>query len=1555
MTGHLDDFLSAEQEALLDSLLAEQGLATPPVSTQADTEAEAGDTAAPVLTPNPADRYEPFPLTDIQQGYWLGRGAGFELGAVSCYGYIEVDCPSLDPARLEQALARVVARHDMMRMRVLPSGEQQVLDRLPSPLVRVQDLSALPEASVAEHLGETRAVMAQQVIDASRAPLFDIRVSLLPSGEARLHFGIDSLVCDQSSLRLILRDLVTAYQSPNPLSPNALPASAAVTFRDYVQVAKQLQQGPAYAAARAYWMDRLDRLAPAPDLPRSRPWGTIERPTFDRVETRLDPEPWAAFQASAADHGVTPSCALAAAFALVLRRWSRQDRLTLNLTLFDRQPLHPQIGEVVGDFTSVTLLEIDTTEGETSVGPAFGALSRSVQSRLMEGIEHSAFSGVEVLRELARRTGRAGQALTPVVFTSMLGLGRIAAQGNAAPEREVPASFGRRGYTLSETPQVALDHHLNQRDGGLDINWDYCIEAYPDGLIADMFASFTALVEELARNPAAWGERLTPALPDHQLARRTAYNQAPILSGPTLDATRPNTLPGGFVARVAEDPGRQALITSDTALTYGVVSRLAESLARRLEELGVGRGDKVIIALSKGWQQGVAALAITALGAAYAPIRPDTPPPRFAAIQTALNAKAVIALSESALAIDDLASLPGAPVLVMAEPATDCGEALLTVRPGVSPEDVAYVIFTSGSSGMPKGVVIDHRGALNTIDDVNHRFAIDRDDRVLALSAFGFDLSVYDLFGVLAVGGAVVLPDADRDRDPDHWALMMRRHGVTLWNSVPALLQMLVATLDHHPGETPLSLRMVWLSGDWIPLDLPEGVRRHWPDATLISMGGATEASIWSIYYPVDAVDPSWASIPYGMPLGGQGMHVLDADLAPTPDWVTGEIYISGIGVALGYQSEPEKTAAQFVQQPETGERLYRTGDLGRFHPDGFIEFMGREDQQVKINGFRVELGEIEAALTKSPDIRDAAAVCLTAGGAGGGGAGARSLAAFVVPEANVSPHLFAPPRHAPETADQAWAAMRTAGHAGQDASLDGYDGAWAADYYTGLEAVALAMINRTVDRLGVLPPGGAAQSVAALAGEAGIDPRFTRLFGHWCDALAKAGWLGRTPEGYRRTAAGPGEAELSATLASLRLHVAGNDALVTLLAFYENCHTHHTAMLRGDVEPVAVLFDQSDWATSEALYETQPVARYLNGIVAQITAAAVSVWGQQDARLLEIGAGIGATSAAVLPALSGLGEGIGARYRFTDVSPVFLTRAAQRFAGQPGFETGLLDINQGLGAQEFATGGPDLVIAANVLHNALDLRQCLTSLHEAIAPGGALMMVEGFETDHPILLASIAFLERLNDVRDDRRATGSWFLSEPHWRDWLTEAGFADVAVFPEEGHPARVHGQAVILARRGTGVEVGAGSGAVDQDKARAWLAGQLPDYMVPAVIHALPHLPLTANGKVDRKALAGLANLPAPQDSVEQVAPAGEIELLLADIWKEGLGRESVGATQTLFSLGGDSLFAVQMNNRITDVFEVRIPLVAILRDPTIAGIAHHIEAALQAELTSSEAAQ
>jgi amino acid adenylation domain-containing protein len=954
----------------------------------------------PAIEPDPANRYEPFPLTDVQEAYWVGRSDAFELGRIATHAYAEVEIESLDIDRLQRAWRRLIDRHDMLRAVVLPDGRQRVLQDVPPYTIEVLDLVARSEREAEALLAEWREELSHQVLPADRWPLFDVRAARLPGGRTRLFTSFDLLIGDAWSFQVLGRELARLYEEPDTSLP-----PLEISFRDYVLTGAAVRRGDLYRSSLEYWRQRLEALPPAPELPLAVNPASIEAPRFSRREARLEPEAWKRFRSFAGARGLTPSGAVAAAFSEVLAYWSAAPRFTLNLTLFHRPPLHPQLNELVGDFTSVDLLEVDL-----SVPGSFEDRARRIQQRLWDDLDHSWVSGIQVLRELSRARG--GAVLMPVVFTSVLDL--------EAPSGDPPAADldagggGRAGYpsslasgrvvfSVTQTPQVWLDHQASEEQGAMAYSWDAVDTVFPLGVLDSMFEAYRGLLERLASNEAAWGEEILDLRTAAQRERHDAANA-------TETPLEPCTLVDLFTAQEPLRVDAKAVIAPGRSVSYAELGAISRDVASRVLRAGARPDTLVAVVMEKGWEQVAAVLGVAASGAAYLPVDPSLPPERIRHLLA--RGECLVALTQPWH--DSRIDWPGGLTRISVggdstrhapSRSRPAGMPWNGVPAGIAPEHLAYVIFTSGSTGEPKGVMIEHRAAVNTILDVNRRFSIGPEDRVLALSSLSFDLSVWDIFGTLAAGAAVIVPEPGPP-DPARWARALREQGVTVWDSVPALMELTVEYLEGRRERLPETLRLVLLSGDWIPLTLPDRIRALGSEVEVVSLGGATEASIWSILHRIGTVDPAWASIPYGLPMANQSFHILDEALRPRPDAVPGELYIGGAGLARGYWRDEARTRERFAAHPRSGERRYRTGDLGRWRSDGEIEFLGRRDFQVKIQGYRIELGEIEAALTSHPEVGAAVVI------ARGGKIEAKRLIAYVVPAVRPAPSPHALREH---------------------------------------------------------------------------------------------------------------------------------------------------------------------------------------------------------------------------------------------------------------------------------------------------------------------------------------------------------------------------------------------------------------------------------------------------------------------------------------------------------------------------------------------------------------
>jgi amino acid adenylation domain-containing protein len=910
------------------------------------------------------NRHAPFPLTDIQQAYWVGRTGAVELGDVATHTYIEFEARHLDCRLFCKTWQRLIERHDMLCAIVLPDGQQQVLRKVPEYQPRQLRLIGKTPEEIEHEINDIRAEMSHQILPSDRWPLFDFRLTVIDETRTRIHISYDMLIIDAFSNAILAREFAHYYYHPDQaLEP------INISFRDCVVHELRMKETPLFEWSRAYWMQRIEELPPAPELPLQKNVDRLESQRFSHRSYRIKKESWKRLNQFVAKSGMTSSGLLIAVLAEVLSCWSKNQHFCINVTLFNRPAVHPEVNQIVGDFTTVTLLEVDHRNKDT-----FRVRAERLQRQLWQDLDHRYFSGVQVIREVTRRLGGTRRALYPVVFTSTL------VHGGMREGTSTLLKDAQTVYRSSQTSQVWLDNVVIEEDETALVRWNVVEDLFPDGMVADMFQAYCDLLDRLANNGETWDERVQ-ILPAAQRGRREENNRTAVSFPRSL-------LHECFAARAHAHPERNALVSATRRLTYGEMHRLSATLARRLRDAGATANMLIPIVMEKGWEQIVAVLGILKAGAAYLPIDIAVPKDRLWYILE--NAQANIALTQSH--VDSKTEWPCGIQRVCVDQLETHGEAVEIDRLQ-TPSSLAYVIYTSGSTGTPKGVMITHEGVLNRVLDVNSRFSVGEDDRLIALTALHHDLSVYDIFGALCAGGTIVMPEAEQLRDPNHWLDLIATEGVTIWNSVPAYMEMLVEALEGEKESAAVrvsSLRLAFLSGDWIPVSLPGRIRVHGPQLKIVSLGGPTEIAVWDVCYPIATIGADWKSIPYGKPMANHRLYIMDETLEERPDWVPGEIYSSGTGVTPGYWRDEEKTKERFISHPITGERLFRTGDLGRYLPDGNIEFLGRSDSQVKIQGLRIELSEIEATLARHPDVKGAAVALLGSGTI-------RKLEAFII------------------------------------------------------------------------------------------------------------------------------------------------------------------------------------------------------------------------------------------------------------------------------------------------------------------------------------------------------------------------------------------------------------------------------------------------------------------------------------------------------------------------------------------------------------------------------
>ncbi|MBB4761974.1 non-ribosomal peptide synthetase [Amorphoplanes digitatis] len=853
----------------------------------------------------------------------------------------------LDVPALRSALSGLVERHEILRTRyVAQDGEPVQVIEAPAPVELAEtDLSTMDEDGQESALDAAFDDAETRPFDLGTGPVLRAALLRLAAHRHVLLLSVHHIAIDAGSTPVLYRDLAAGYRAHLAGTTDGLPPLA-FQYADHAVRERAAMTGELTGRRLAYWRERLRDL-PELDLPTDRPAGRMPTGEGGFVRSPVEPDLIRRLGELAGSCGGTLFDAVVAGTALLMQRYSGQDDVPLGTVWSARDT--EGLADLIGFFPNTVVLRTDVS-GE----PSFRELLRRTAAANRADLANADLPFDALVQELA-------PARTPGSTPFFRVYVNIDEAAVALPEfaglsaEAIPPDFSTARFELG----------FVLRPGAAEPEMDsvFSTELFDTGTVERMLAHLVRL----------WQEAL--AAPDRPVSELSMLTDAELTdavwtwndTGADLGADR--CLHELFEEQADAAPDRTALVSGDTTLSYGELDRRANRLAHRLRDAGVSTGDLVGVCLHRGIDQPVAVLAVLKAGGAFVPLDPDYPAERLEFMCRDAGLWGVLTEPTLAGRVGDVWTVD------VTEPDPDRSDR----RPdaGVGPDDLAYVIYTSGSTGTPKGIGLRHAGAVNNFTDFNTRFALGTGEALLAVSSPSFDMSVYDLLGTVGCGGTVVLPTQDELRDPGAWARLIRAHGVTVWHSAPALLDLLLEHAERHRAELH-SLRLALLGGDWIPVAQPDRLRAVAPGVRFIALGGATEASMDSIIFEVSEVDEGWASIPYGRPMANQRAYVLDRFDNPQPAGVPGELNLAGAGLARGYLGRPELTAEKFVERTLPGgrtERLYRTGDLARYRRDGVIELLGRLDFQVKIHGMRIEAGEIEAVLRGHPGVADAVVV----------------------------------------------------------------------------------------------------------------------------------------------------------------------------------------------------------------------------------------------------------------------------------------------------------------------------------------------------------------------------------------------------------------------------------------------------------------------------------------------------------------------------------------------------------------------------------------------------
>ena len=877
----------------------------------------------------------------------------------------------LDPEILRQSLAAVIARHETLRTTFPVVGEQPVqrVAASQAPELPVSDVSGLPDSRRKKKAEEWVAAESGRPFDLACGPLLRAALLRVTGREHVLLLTMHHIVSDGWSLGILIRELAQAYEALAAGRPVSLP-ELSIQYGDFARWQRESLHDGILEKQLAYWSRQLAEL-PVLDLPTDRPRLPTQSFRGARRSISLPRSLTRSLKELSQREGVTLYMTMLAAFQALLSRYTGQDDVVVGSPVAGRN--RTEVEGLIGFFVNTLVLRTDL-----SGNPSFRELVQRVREVALGAYAHQ---DLPFERLVAQLQPERNLSLNPL-FQVTLSL-----QNTPAAELDL-AGLSWTGLNADTgTTRFDLEVYVGESGAQLEVTVIYSTDLFNAGTIESLSRHFQTLLEGVVADPDRRVGEL-PLLTEPERRRILVdWNDNRTQAPPT------GFLHERFEVQAARAPEAVAVEFEGDALTYGQLNRRANRLARHLRKLGVGPDVLVGICLDRSLEMVIAVIAVLKAGGAYVPLDPAYPAERLAFMME--DAEIPVLLTEKPL--EGALPVPPRVRVCFLDAEAIAREGENNLEPVGSTESTAYVIYTSGSTGKPKGVLVSHGNVDRLFTSTEPWFGFDARDVWTLFHSYAFDFSVWELWGALRYGGRLVVVPQWVTRSPEAFHELLARVGVTVLNQTPSAFRPLIdADLS---SSDPLRLRLVVFGGE--ALD-PEMLRpwfdRHGDEfPRLINMYGITETTVHVTYHPVTRADllPPGASV-IGRPIPDLQAYVLDRHLNPCPAGIPGELHVAGSGLAAGYLRRPDLTGERFIPNPfagRPGERLYRTGDLARYFPDGRMEYRGRIDQQVKIRGHRIELGEVEAALRSHPAVQETVVMARE------DAPGDKRLVAYVVPD----------------------------------------------------------------------------------------------------------------------------------------------------------------------------------------------------------------------------------------------------------------------------------------------------------------------------------------------------------------------------------------------------------------------------------------------------------------------------------------------------------------------------------------------------------------------------
>jgi amino acid adenylation domain-containing protein len=1463
------------------------------------------------------------PLSFAQERLWFVEQLGLVGATYNMPMALRLE-GELNVSALERSLSELIRRHESLRthFETVQGEPVQIVDAAAEIRLATIEVSG-PAEQRADQVKALSLAEAQRPFDLSKGPLLRACLLKLEPREHILLLTMHHIVSDGWSLGILNRELSVLYRASSEAVPSSLP-ELSVQYPDYALWQRQWLQGEVLQEQLRYWRERLAGAPAELRLPTDRPRPAVETFKGALLKFELPETMRASLQELAQGEGATLFMVVLAAYQLLLSRWSGQQDIVVGSPVAGRT--QAQTEGLIGFFINMLPLRTDL-----SGRPSFRELLARVKDGTLAAYSHQELPFDKLVTELRPERDLARQSIVQVT---------LALQNFPKEQLELAGLTWTSIPHEHRTTRFDLTLHLFESPRGLEGLMEYSTQLFDTTTIERMVSQFRTLLAGIIADPDVPVDELRLLNPLEQQQLLVEWNQTSRASG------RDKLVHQLFSEQAARTPNAVAVVHEDRQLTYDELERRSSQLAHKLRALGAG--PEVVVGLfgDRSLEMVIGLLGILKAGAAYLPMEPSYPTERLTFMLS--DARAAILVTKGSLA--RRLSVPALCTLCLDTDWDDVADQPTTLpQIEVAPQHLANVIYTSGSTGAPKGVMVHHQGLLNYLQWALDLYRPEAGDAVPISSPLAFDATATGLYCALLSGRtAVLVPDGEELEGLERLLCEARTWG--LIKVSPAHLQALGPRL--RSARPACSVATIAVGGEALPSATVELWRSMWPQVRIVNQYGPTEAVVACSAFEVPEKVPAASCVPIGRPAWNMQLYVLDDRLQPAPVGVPGELYIAGAQVSRGYLQRPALTAARFVPNPfgSAGSRMYRSGDRVRYLADGNLEFIGRIDGQVKLRGYRIELGEIEAKLRDHPEVADAVVLARE------DIPGDRRLVAYVVGDraaANSAAVEGTADELRKESVEE-WEAVHDGTYDKNHTTGPSFIG-WDSSY-TGEPIPHEEMeewLTCTIERILSLRP----QRVLEIGCGVGL---LLQHLAPKCPAYVGADFSASALNQLRQWMQGQeglGHVQL--------VHRAATDLSDFPAGSFDTVVVNSVVQYFPDIHYLVKVLEG-------AVRLLNPGGRIFLGDIRHL--------GLLPAFHSAVQLGKAAASVTVRQLRSRIERAI-TQDKELVIEPSFFLALPRRLAGIRSAEVRL---KRGRSSNELSRHRYDVVLQSGESATRVASEQPLEWGAEVKSVADLEDLLQSRRW-HRARLCSIpdarvareVAAKRLIESSDDTVDAGTirrriskqridavdpehlWSLVEAHDYDVTAVPGVAgcfDLLLVDRREAPHEV--TAVLPPQSATELPWSAYANdplesAFRQQlirKLRDYLRGVVPEYMIPASWLLLKQLPLTRNGKVDRRALPNPQG--RPEELGEYVPPRTDVERTLADIWSELLQIDQVGVEDNFFELGGHSLHGIKLIALIGDRLAAELSVIAIFQHPSIRQMAALIESLRAEEATRPE---